>query len=172
MAEVDDPGKLLFSFDVKDRSKIEYNRMGRSIQLRNSKKYLMYSAAGVVVCIGLSIAISTKILVIALAVAIQAAVFIELSSRNIASKIQARAPLHYDYYEDGLTETVNGETKLTWYNEIRHINVSKYLYTVVCKKDIFVIPRDVLNDESEGLVKKLISLVAVRKKNRHHKKKE
>lgn len=166
MAEVDDPGKLLFSFDIKDRTKQEYNRMGRSVQLRNSKKLFFYAIAGAVVFAGLAIAISYALLIIALAFIVQAAVFIEYSSRNIARKIEAKCPLHYDYYEDGVIETVSGEEKLTWYNEILRIKKSQHLYTIVCKKDIYVIPRDVLDESSEALMQKLISILAGRRTKR------
>ncbi|MCQ2078702.1 MAG: hypothetical protein MJZ38_01395 [archaeon] len=168
--DANDPGKLLFSTEIKDCSRKDYVRMGRSIQFRNSKKLFIYAIAAAIVLVGVSVTISYLILAIGLIVLLQVAVFFEYSSRNIATRIEERTPIHYYFYEDGLCEIINGENKYIAYGSILHIKKSDFLYTIVCPRDIFVISRGGLDENSETLMTRLCQQLSARPKTHSRSK--
>jgi len=154
-----DLGKCLFSFTIDDQSKKEYLAMGHAIQYRNSKKYTIAGLAILLVLFILSMTYSMFVLIVFAIVVIELVVFFEYSSRNIANRLKEKAPFTYDFYEDGLVETVGGKSNTILYPDLTQINGNNKVFTLMTKDQVVVVPRSLLDRDSDLKLMKLQGMV-------------
>ncbi len=161
-----DIGKLLFSFTIDESlSDKDFNRMGRAIRFRNSAKYMVYSMAALLIIFVLSMAVSYFFFIVFILVAAEILMYSEYSARSMGKNIKMSTPIHYDFYEDGLIETMDGQSKLLMYSKLGQVKMNNYLFTLVSKEDkeVVVIPKSLIDEDSEKLMIKLQSIIGRRR---------
>lgn len=152
-----DIGKKLFSVTVgEDLDRKEFVRMGRAVRYSNARMLGMLGMAAVFITFILSMTISKLFFIILLAIILEIIIFMEYSSRSIATNIQMKAPLSYDFYEDGVIEYEEGEQKLILYGKFKGVKIDKNVVTLVGKEaDIIVLPRSIIDEDAYGVLVKL-----------------
>jgi len=154
---MDDLGKLLFSFTLdNDMSWPELKKLGHAVRYVNTRKISAYLIMIIFVVILLTLMISILVIVLALAFTLQAMVYLEYSSRDIARNIRKKLPIQYDFYEDGLIETDASGSKTILFKEFKFMRMNKDTFTMVGKgSDVVVVPRWLLDKHSDSLMMKL-----------------
>ena len=157
MTEDRDIGKRLFSVTVgADLDRKEFVRMGRAVRYSNARTLGAAGMAAVFVTFVLSVAVSAIFLIILLAVILEFVIYMEYSSRSIADNIRAKAPLRYDFYEDGVIEHEGDGQKLIPYSRFRGVRIDRNVVTLVGRgTDIIVLPRIIIDDGAYAVLVKL-----------------
>ena len=152
-----DIGKHLFSFTLeKDMAWHDLKKLGHAVRYINSKKIMAYIIMILFVVVLMTLMISAIVIVLALAITLQVLLFMEFSSRSIARKIQEKLPIQYDFYEDGLVETDGSGSKTIPFKEFKFMRRNKDTYTMVGNgTDVIVVPRWLLDENSDALMMKL-----------------
>jgi len=135
--------------------------MGRAISFRNSRKIAAISIVAFMVILLLSMIVSTFFLLLTVIVIVEALMYIEYSSRNTADNIKKLLPIGYEFYEDGLTETMKGETKTILYKDLSFVKIDNKIIALVGKKDSFIIliPRCLVDETAIQYMTKLQRIV-------------
>jgi ABC-type multidrug transport system fused ATPase/permease subunit len=156
-----DIGKLLFSFTIdKDLGRKEFLRMGRAIRYSNSRKIMMVALVSIFAVFFLSAVVSAFFLLLFIIVAVEIALYMEFSIRGIADNLQKKVPICYDFYEDGLIETMEGKSELLLYGRFKAVKMSKHLFTLVGRKtEIVVVPRSLIGEDADRLLMKLQRII-------------
>jgi len=166
-----DLGKCLFTFTIDNQSKKEYLAMGRAIQYRNSKKWTIGGLIALLVLFILGMTYSVFVFIVFAIVAIELVVFMEYSARNIAGRLKDKAPFTYEFYEDGLIEKVDGKSNTILYPDLIQMNGNKTVFTLMTKDQVVVVPRSLLDRDSDLKLMKLQGMVGRHVTLRVNKKK-
>jgi hypothetical protein len=156
-----DMGKLLFSFVIDDGLDwTEFLYMGRAIQYRNSKNMAVIGMAAIILSVVLSFAVSPFFILLLLIIGVEAVVYMEYGARNIARNLRAKLPISYDFYEDGLVETMGGVSSMILYSKFKAVKVNQHVFTLVGRKsDVVVVPRCLIGDDADALLMKLRMII-------------
>ncbi len=163
-----DIGNHLFSFTIpKDLEWSEFRGMGRSVRYMNTKKIMLIFIISVLVVVVLSLKVSMLFTLLFIAVGLEIVVFMEYSARAIGQKLREKAPIKYDFYEDGLVETDSNGPHTILYSKFRSIKVDSYAFTMVGKEnDVVIVPRSQIDKDAEALMFKLAKILGGKKRGR------
>ena len=150
-----DIGKLLFSFTIeRDLEWKEFLRIGRAIRYSDSKKIIMISLVAAFAVFFLSAVVSGFFLLLFIVIVVEVALYMEFSVRSIANNVRQRSPISYDFYEDGLIETMLGKTVL--YGKFKAVKMNAHVFTLVGREtDVVVVPRSLIDRDAEIKLMKL-----------------
>ena len=152
-----DLGKKLFSFTIDgSMPRKDFLRMGRAVRYSDFHKFTPFVIVGVFASMMLSLMVTPFFLLLALAIAVQVVVYMELSSQSIATILQKKCPMEYEFYEDGLIENIKGKSNTILYSKFKKVKSNQYLFTLAGKgNDVVVVPRSLLDKDAESKLFKL-----------------
>jgi hypothetical protein len=113
----------------------------------------------------LSMIISAVILLLSIVLIVQIVIYVEYSSRNMAENIRKLLPIDYEFYEDGLIETINGESKEILYGKLSFVKIENKHIILSGKKGtgiVIVIPRCLVDDNAVDQMRKLQRIIGSR----------
>jgi len=155
-------GKKLFSFTITgDLDPAEFVRMGRATRYRNARKKLVLILPLVFLAFVMSLAVSPIIGMIVVIAGIQLLVYLEYSARVMANNIKNKLPIDYEFYENGLVETIGNQSEEISYSRFVQVKMNKHLFVFVGKKDdkIVLVPRSLLQEDDEIQLMKLKRMI-------------
>jgi hypothetical protein len=152
-----DIGKLLFSFTIeRDLEWKEFLRIGRAIRYSDSRKIIMISLVAAFAVFFLSAVVSGFFLLLFIVIVVEVALYMEFSVRSIANNVRQRSPISYDFYEDGLIETMLGKTNTVLYGKFKAVKMNAHVFTLVGREtDVVVVPRSLIDRDAEIKLMKL-----------------
>ena len=156
-------GKLLFSFDIDGKLPIkEYINIGRTICYRHAKRDVALAMMAAFIVFFVTLAFLLLAITFAVIVGSIIVIYMELSSKTLAAKIKRKQPFHYDFYEEGLVESVDGKTVTILYGRFKELKITKNDLALFGKKNehvTVVIPRCLIDEEAEQHMFKLQRLL-------------
>ncbi len=160
---MEDLGKLLFSFDIDNKlSNKEYIQIGRSVCYRHAKRDVALAMMAAFIVFFVTLAFLLLAITFAVIVGSIIVIYMELSSKTLAAKIKRKQPFHYDFYEEGLVETVGERSVTILYNRFKQVKITKNVILMLGKKNEHVtvaVPRSLIDEDAEQKLFKLQKLL-------------
>ena len=160
---MEDLGKLLFSFDIDNSLPIkEYVQIGRSICYRHAKRDVAIAMMAAFIIFFVTMAFLVLAITFAVIVGSLVIIYMELSSKSLAAKIKRKQPFHYEFYEEGLVETVSERSVAILYNRFKQVKITKNVIVLFGKKNEHVtvaVPRSLIDEDAEQKLFKLQKLL-------------
>ena len=156
-------GKLLFSFDIDNNLSVkEYIQIGRAVCFRHAKRDVALAMMAAFIVFFVTLAFLLLAITFAVIVGSIIVIYMELTSKTLAAKIKSKQPFHYDFYEEGLVETVGGRSVEILYNRFKQVKITKNVILLLGKKNEHVtvaVPRSLIDEDAEQKLFKLQKLL-------------